>query len=575
MLGYIRNKPDLIWWTEQIQQGIKYRSACTNEPDWPRYRSYYRQDYKSGILPKNIFFEILQLLVPRLYFRNPAVSVMSNDGTLEGLIISKIVERTTNKLFRMMNIKNTMQSMLMTSFFTATSIGKFGFGGIHAPTPNAFDNMLPVDKNGLPVSFSAGCSSNFPWFKKVPTNRFSVPHGTSDTGDNKWYECMEYYRSYDELKRDPIYSNTNNMAPEVQMDEDSAIIGTEPDTMARNVDRIKLYEVRDRRNHTVFTFAPEVDKGNGGRLLYFGDDSLQDDFSSCYLSFTYNKDDERWWGIPYAKLIEPIQIEMNSIKDQKLRHMYLSIIKFIYSKGAFDEKDLKNLVSSKTGIGIELLKGSAKNAINPLTTGGTPIDFDKMMIELYNDLRQLVGLSRNASGDPIVDKSHSNTTAEEIRVLRQSSDLRLDSNRDQIADLLVNLARLTHSVIFKHWNQDMVANIAGENRVPIWVRFNANLISNTRFKLTVDPDTALPRTRDLRQQEIIQLYTLLAQDPQVNHEAIVRKLLHEFIGVDYEEYMNSGMQPQLVPGAAQDIGGTARNLANTSPQFIQQQLLAA
>lgn len=577
MLGYNKGKPDLHFWNYHIERGIKYRQACTKESEWPRWRQYYRNDYIRGSMPKNIFFEIIQLLIPRLYFRNPAIAVTPQDGTMEGLIMAKIIEKTTNKLFRMMRVKNTMQSILMSGFFTGTAIGKVGFGGIHVPTPSDYTNFLPVDSRGNPVDFSEGCMSNFPWFQKIGADSYVVPEGTNDLGTNKWFECYIYHRAIDDLKRDPTFTNARKVKCTTDNENTGMLDFPTKLDVKHAIDEAKIYEVRDRRNKTVFVYAPDNDSSGGGVLLYFGPDALQDEMGSPFLPFTYNKDDTRWWGIPYAKLIEPLQIEMNSIKDQKLRHMYLSIVKFIYKKGMFDQKQLNKFVSDKTGIGIEITgPGSPKSAIDFITTQ-TPYDFYRMETELYADLRQLVGLSRNASGEPMVDKSHANVTAEEIRGLQQSNNLRLDSNKDQLSDMLVELARLTHGIIFKHWDQEMVANIAGESRVPLWVNFRAKMLANTRFKLTVDPDSALPRTREVRIQEAIKIYQIVMQDPTntASKEAVLKKLLQEYLGVDYEEYINTAVPNQSVPMAAQGVPQTAQALQGANPQAIQRQLAIA
>lgn len=581
MLGYIKGRPDLHFWNYHIIRGKKFREKATHQSDWQRYRAYYRQQYVRGSTPKNIYFEIINALVPRLYFRNPAVSVTPQDGTLEGLIIGKIIEKTTNKIFRMMNLKETIQNMLHTAFYTSTSIGKFGFGGLYSPTPEHYDNLLPVDKYGDPVSFAEGIMGNFPWFMKVPTERFIVPEHTDSVGKHKWFEVLEYERSIEELKSDPMYYNTGKVVPigDHGSKYGSVVSGPKMPRERGYIEKCLVWEVRDRRNGTVFSYSPNIsitgDQGDygekGGVLLYFAEDSLQDEFGSCYQRFTFNRDDDHWWGVPYGKLIEPIQLEMNSIKDIKLRHMYLSVVKFLYKEGSIDVKDLKKVVSDKVGMGIPVSdKLNIQKGIQFLQAPGTPIDFIRMEQELYADLRQLVGMTRNAAGEPTVDKSHTNVSVEEIKTLQQSSNLRLDGNRDQLSDILVNIARLTHKVIFEHWNQDMVANIAGEDKVPLWVAFRGEMLAGTRFKLTVDPDSALPQTRDMKQQEAMRLFQMLMQSPHANQEALVRKMLQEHVGTDYEQYM--AMQPQFAPQQAMGIGQTAQNIAGLPPQLLADQM---
>lgn len=571
MLGYKRGVPDLEFWEYQIKEGIKYRDECTQRHNWHRWRMFYRQDYEPGILPKNIYFEILQAIVPRLYFRNPTITATSQDGTFEGLIVSKIVEKITNKVFRMTRIKKTMQGMLRTGFFTGNVIGKFGFGGPYTPTPDEYENVMPLDKRGDPVAFADSVMDNMPWFHKVPTECFTVPKSTNSEGTNKWFEAMDVWRPLEEVKADPTYQNTSRLSETATMDAIDFYMGQHPGDSEEEIKLVLLREVRDRRNHRVFVYAPNQENTKAdstGILLYDSDDQLQSAYQTPFLPFVYNMDDERWWGIPYAKLIEPLQLEMNKIKDMKLKHMYSATVKFIYDGNAIDDEEVLKATGQDVGIGVKVKHGGM-GKIKPMQVGGTPIDFYQMERELYNDLRQLVGLSRNEGGEVMVDKSHTNVTAEEIQAIRRASDLRLDSNRDQLSDIVVELARLIHSVIFKHWDQEMVINIAGENKLPLWVRFKKGLIEDTRFKLTVDPDTAMPKTREMKQQEALQLYQMTLNSPHVNHQEIMKLLLTEFVGVEHEKYLQQQMP--MLPGQAMDLRSMS-NLISQNPQQLLPQL---
>ncbi len=108
MEGYLKNnasKPDVMWWNSQIRKGLTFRKESAYEEKWDIWRRYYRNEFKPGVLPSNIFFKMIRTIVPRIYFRNPSISVQSAKPGMENLIFSKLVERVDNKILRQMKIK--------------------------------------------------------------------------------------------------------------------------------------------------------------------------------------------------------------------------------------------------------------------------------------------------------------------------------------------------------------------------------------------------------------------------------------------------------------------------------------
>ena len=73
--GYVRTKPDATWWMDQIHAGKEYRKKYAMEEKWDTWRAYLRGQWHRDVLPVNKYHSMLRSMIPRTYFRSPAVSI--------------------------------------------------------------------------------------------------------------------------------------------------------------------------------------------------------------------------------------------------------------------------------------------------------------------------------------------------------------------------------------------------------------------------------------------------------------------------------------------------------------------
>ena len=137
--GYIKGKPDVTFWIQQINAGIAYRKKVAHEDSWSRWRKYYRGEWNSQILPTNLFFKTLRTIVPRVYFRNPSVSIQPAKPGPEQWAFAQLQERIDNKMIRKMKVKKQIKTMVQDAFLKGTAVGKLGFGAQFTPTPSSIE----------------------------------------------------------------------------------------------------------------------------------------------------------------------------------------------------------------------------------------------------------------------------------------------------------------------------------------------------------------------------------------------------------------------------------------------------
>src|SRR5688572_6343752 len=213
MEGYNGTKVDVQWWLKQARLGLQYRKVCAYEDRWSDWREYYRGNWDHKIVPSNIFFKMVRTIVPRVYFRNPSVSITSRRGGIEGFIFSKLLERTDNKLLKTMRVKENMKRQVQNAWMYGTGVCKLGFGTLYHSTPElgAIETEHPKINGGLNrVEYDLTVQKNMPWYKSVKTSQYIIPAGTAYKEDARW-ECFIFTRSLDDVQADPRLKNTDKL----------------------------------------------------------------------------------------------------------------------------------------------------------------------------------------------------------------------------------------------------------------------------------------------------------------------------------------------------------------------------
>src|SRR4026209_402946 len=130
--GYISGHADAEWWMHEIRRGIAFRRKSAMEHRWDTWRKYYRGQWAKGTLPVNLFFRMIRMTVPRVYFRNPSISIIATKPGVEQMALSQLVERVDNKLIRAMRMKQSLKSMVQQAFLMGTAVGTLGYGSQYA-----------------------------------------------------------------------------------------------------------------------------------------------------------------------------------------------------------------------------------------------------------------------------------------------------------------------------------------------------------------------------------------------------------------------------------------------------------
>ena len=125
--GYSRGEPDPEYWMREIRRGIQFRKTYAQEQRWSSWRQYYRGNWPRGVLPVNLFFMMLRTVVPRIYFRNPSISIQPTKPGADQAAFAQLIERIDNKLMRTMRMKDQLKKITQQAWMFGTGIGKRGY----------------------------------------------------------------------------------------------------------------------------------------------------------------------------------------------------------------------------------------------------------------------------------------------------------------------------------------------------------------------------------------------------------------------------------------------------------------
>ena len=526
MEGYKNSKPDVGWWMKEIRAGEEFRKEHARQQKWAVYRNFYRNRFKPGIFTKNIFFTMRRSMVPRIYFRNPAISVVPTKPGGEQAALAKVMERTFNRLMKLMLIKEQMRGMNDVAFITGTGVGKLGFGAEFTPTPAAGGTEIPITSDGFKVETRAGIVDNMPWFLNINPKDFVLPQYT-DRNRNAFFQAHWVKRYRDDVLNDPRFNKIKKWTEKVQpMNDNDPVVGG---GLSRTRDMIDILEIRDRRNKSVIVLAPNDTR----EILYHEEDELQTDYSSPFYVYTPNPDDEVVWGISDSAIQHQYQEQLNEIKTKQHWHMRLSIIKLLVEKGSITDEEAEKLRSEDVGAVVEVGK---MHGIQPTNiVHQIPDALFQMEDRVMADVREVMGFSRNQFGEYNA-RSHGPTTVE-TREVAQAVNLRTDERRDMLSDILVNVFQDLQLIIFKHWSKEQVTKVVGPEGHTVWVKFSGKMLRQGQYEIMINPDTAVTETKEVREQRAFKYYEYLSQNPRVDADKLSRWFLNELPGVAFDDIL--------------------------------------
>ena len=563
--GYTsRGKVDAGWWMEQIRAGVEFRKKYSYEASWDKWRRAYRGNWGRDILPVNVSFSMLRATIPRVYFNNPSVSVSPGQPGPINMAFAMIVNRIDGKLMGRMGVKKEIKKIVQNAYMFGSGFSKIGYGSSlqSADSSNIMGSGSPEKSSGGLVEkfeYDPHVNEGEPWFRSIHPKDLIVPAGASNWRDCRWVAEWSR-RPLTDVQNDPRLMNTRNLVgTSIQGPDELSVSDPFPNSPISMVD---LVEIRDAKTGQVFLLAPYSDT-QGSTLLQQDDYFLELNTGFNYFPVQFNPDDEFFWCISDMKILEPMQLELNEINTQLMKHRRTLYAKILAKEGVLSDDKIELLQSEDVQAVIKVA-----GELSDVTYLSHDINILTMLMSNKNDvmssIRETLGFSRNQLGD--FQSRRGDTSATEAAIVQEGSEVRIDERRQDVADMLVGAVNMINETIFDFWQGDQLVELVGPGGADIWVKFNPSALNLGRYVAKVDPDSSAPQTREVRESKALQVYSVLKENPLIDPVKLTQYLLTEIEGVQLDALMAAIPAPESgvggAPGNALNVGEFASLLTN-------------
>lgn len=544
-------------WKTAIRLGVRYRTTFGRSKKWSQYKNYYRGYFVEGTVPVNIIYAIGRSIIPQIYFRNLRVNITARrPGYWPNALV---LERVDNTLVEEMGLKNTFKSMILDSYLCGRGMGihgydsEYGYNKELADTQGYGDTSLSsFSEKGEKIEYNTNVNPGMPWYTRCNPLDFIVPWGTHNWEEAPWF-AFRKLRPLKDILADQKYKNTKNLkAPyrtvQERSDQDA------PKTLSEDFTQefVELWEVHDKRTGIVKALSLDHNE-----FLRDEEDEMQVDGLPAK-PIGFNEDPDHFWWTPDVRLIEQQQLEINDIRTMAKMHRRVGLLKVLYDKNMVKPEELEKLLDGNPKVAIAIdagVTGDIRKAV-AMFQSHVPPDLSIAAGEVRQDVREIIGFSRNQQGDY---EGSGRRSATEASIVRAASMIRIDERRDIMADHFSEVMRTTNQCIFKHWNEQRIVDFVGPDGVRYWVRFTGREIRG-EFAYKVNPEEAMPSNQATRRQDFQEFMNIAMKVPGLDVQYAMQQYASNFDWLD-----NRSLFKNLSPGqgtgrspekalALQDIG---------------------
>ena len=524
-------------WEERIESAERYRDQHTTYKDWDQYLKYYRGEWKPGVQAANKIFAYIRTMVPRIYFRDPVVTVTASRPEFEWH--ARVVETLDNWLIRELNLKAELKRAILDALLFGIGILKHGFDSEFGyVTKQAMqEDGSAVTQAGTDtvskIEYKTNVKAGMPWSLRVDPRDILFPPGYTDPTELPWI-ANRIIRPLDDCKEDAKYDAKARRELKGGFTIKGNAQGKANLLQKEKENFVELWEIRDAKYKRLVVIAE-------GKLLLSVDDACQIE-SIPYDFIVFNADPDSLWGVPDIKMVEHEQLELNSARTSAAIHRRISVLKFLYLKGAITKETLDTLNSDNPGAGVEINGDTLNNAV-AVMTGHTPNNTYQEIQEIERSIRETLGHGSNQAGAPMGVGTPK--TATEVMAVEKGVEIREDERRDILADVLTFTVRKWNQFIFSFWTDKRVIEVVGPEGATQWIRYSGTQLKD-EYITRVDPDSGMPVTRILRYQQAKEIFTMLNGDPLTDQMLLRKMLLRQTQWIDPSWALVIGQQAQTL-----------------------------
>lgn len=557
----------------------------------------------------NVVEAMTSLIVPSIYFRDPRI--LCNPTRPQDKRACKITETILNYWIRELNLKAQAERCVLDAFLFGEAYIKLGYipqldrvlepitdlaGQPLATEPRLnpeTGEQLPgepllqdrhgnvfierggrfiqvMDKNGeIPplgqemVEINEYMRRGQPYaIRWEPWNFFRDPESKQvDCSDATWI-AFRAVLPLKQVKGNPRYTNTGELRgtrispAAVDTDADKYPFFRVPTN--EDLDRVELFEVwRKEWNNQLKRWDMwlyVIVKGHDKFLLKEKSPWLAEGFPVQVLWF---RDDPS--SAHPQSIVEMVQPQINTINLARtqfanFRERFAS--KYIANEMLIDEADALNVIQGKNE--LAMVNVDEGTDLTTVIKGMDIPELNPAILEDYHlgweEVRRVAGITEDMLGG-----AGPRRQATQASFIQGAANVRLQQKQDRIGEFVKGVAKFWKQLLQQFGNYEMAVRIEGTVTQEEWATITVaeTIPDDIAFDVDVFPSSF--QTREAELQSAMSMYNLLRQDPMINPQRLIEKVLKAF-GEPAPEAFILDQQPPIDPATGQPVehGGAAK-----------------
>jgi hypothetical protein len=451
-------------WMVEIENGLEYRRIFGYEDSWDKLeQNFYNSPTGDASVGANLIFSMGDSLLSGLIVPEPEFTITAETPSSVDKV--PMLEAVDNWLTRKTKLKEAVEDAELHNYLKGKAIIKLGYDSEWGWDPDydtgqvvgnrSGSTFTQFDKKGNRIEYN-NYDPGMPWARAVNPKDFVVPWGCKTLDDAQWV-AHRLIRLNSDLKKDPKYSNTTKLEPQISMD---AYINADRRVQrppARRTDHIRrtshtqntfvlyneIWEIRDRKTGEIIVITADYDK-----FLRKDVDALQL-YGIPYVATGFIPSTRSFWTTPQAYYLGQNQAEENDIAIQATKTRRINVMRYMVDESIITRDEAEKWISSDVG-GIGFYKGG-KNGRDVITTVTNTNSYNYIVDSNANRTaaREAIGFSQNQIGE--FDSKR--TTAREVSHVAAGSDKRDRRRIDGVRKLYGDVIKGYNNFIFTFWNQ--------------------------------------------------------------------------------------------------------------------------
>lgn len=479
-----------------------YRGTIFCDPNAIEREFYY--DVK-------LVYSVIQGFLPSIIISDPDIILKPRKE--ESVPLTTLCETIINYYVKDLKIKDELKKALLDTFIYGYGILKTGWQTKIDYSNKKLDPASPDNPDDFEVNDEFIKVDN-PFMRQISPYMFMWDPQARSLDSARWVgekiirprEEVMNNRSYRKVAVDNLLGNHVGVQDFIfSYDDGPKLQDIDPDKY------VMLYEIHDKERGKLITLADGCDTYL--RIIDYPYGNLE---GTHYGMLVLHPMPDKVEGISVCDMVQDQQIMLNRIRTlqaeaaKRANRLYA-----IDPEADVDDQQIQAIQTAEHGSIVRV----PVNAVKAIDHAPLPQELFIIGDIAQQDILRTVGSPPSRIGMPAGGR----TSATEINQLQSVEQYRLEDARTIVADFLGSMLKKMFQIIANKLSDQKVIMIAGEEGF-LPFKFTKEQLQG-EFDFIIEPGSMSRTSRDVEIQQLIQIYNISAQLPDVNHTEILKEVM--------------------------------------------------